>query len=105
MGVHGYQNIWWPVVDEKLTTNITQKYTVYVKKGEKIIRHLMKGHIEITGKTVNLGLSKRMHLPCKLLFAGRKYFIELLSEKLNPINPGLLALELTLGGGVFHSPP
>ena len=23
---------------------------------------------------------------------------------INPINPGLLALELTLGGGVFHSP-
>ena len=23
---------------------------------------------------------------------------------LNPINPGLLALELTLGGGVFHPP-
>ena len=22
----------------------------------------------------------------------------------NPINPGLLALELTLGGGVFHPP-
>ena len=23
---------------------------------------------------------------------------------INPINPGLLALELTLGGGVFHPP-
>ena len=31
--------------------------------------------------------------------------IKNLEVRFNPINPGLLALELTLGGGVFHPFP
>ena len=39
-------------------------------------------HVEITGRPVNLGLSKGMLVPWKLLFTGRRSFTELLNEKL-----------------------
>ena len=35
---------------------------------------------------------------------GTEFINEPFQQYLNPINPGLLALELTLGGGVFHPP-
>ena len=34
----------------------------------------------------------------------KKIMIMKIMTMFNPINPGLLALELTLGGGVFHPP-
>lgn len=107
-GYHVYKDIWTPVVNEELKTemepgNVKDKYAVCVKKNTSIVGHLPLGtngkfakmiffflradqdakcNVVITGKAVNLGDGDGMQVPCKLKISGTKKMVEILCNNI-----------------------
>ena len=108
-GCHVYKTLWNPLIGELLSCkrkpeNPIDKYTVCVKKENKIVGHLPLGKsgkfaktilyflradelssckIVVTGKPVNLGDGEGMQVPCKLIFTGIRKCIDILKRHLH----------------------
>ena len=62
-----------------LAPQITEMKTIKFISYYQVETGKFSCHVEITGKPVNLGLSKGMQVPFQLLFKGRKSFTDLLN--------------------------
>lgn len=106
MGYHAYRIKWTPFDGEVLNcrmepNNHKDKYAVAVHKEEAVVGHLMLGisgkfaktifyflradnihtcTATVTGKPINQGDGMGMKVPCKLIFNGRKEFIDKLEQ-------------------------
>ena len=107
-GYHVYKTLWNPLIGEFLSCerepdNVMDKYTVCVKKENKIVGHLPLGKsgkftktifyflradelssckIVFTENPVNLGDGEGMQVPCKLIFTGIEKCIDILKRHL-----------------------